>query len=280
MDDFPMLILTGAALVLVAFYDFLRTTISLSGTGFLSRAVAEGLWRLGSKLTLVLEQMTGVSIRGLLGPVILLAVAGTWVLLHLCGYVLILRGGLSLVQTDTGEPATLVQTVAFAGSTLSTLGASTVQVTGGWWDILSMVAAMNGMILLTLAVSFLLNILQTTNSARTFASRFHAIKAREPDGDISSRLEGLGSDLTSVVVMLTASPLPRFFVPSDSTMDFPKTVVELCNLIETGTLATTSEIAAAIRLLGRHLGTSLDQNEVVAARMWAVRHTIPQTNRT
>ncbi|WP_347920098.1 hypothetical protein [Paracoccus marcusii] len=121
-----MLILTGATLVLVAFYDFLRTTISLSGTGFLSRAVAEGLWRLGSKVTFVLEQMTGVSIRGLLGPVILLAVAGTWVLLHLCGYVLILRGGLSLVQADTGEPATWVQTVAFAGSTLSTLGASTV----------------------------------------------------------------------------------------------------------------------------------------------------------
>ena len=127
--------------------------------------------------------MTRVSICGLLGPVILLAVAGTWVLLHLCGYVLILRGGLSLVQADTGEPATWVQTVTFAGSTLSTLGASTVQVTGGWWDILSMVAAMNGMILLTLAVSFLLNIPQTTNSARTFASRFHAVKAREPDGD-------------------------------------------------------------------------------------------------
>ena len=38
-----MLIFTGAALVLVVFYDFLRTTISLSGTGFLSRAVAAGL---------------------------------------------------------------------------------------------------------------------------------------------------------------------------------------------------------------------------------------------
>jgi hypothetical protein len=141
-----------------------------------------------------------------------------------------------------------------------------------------MVAAMNGMILLTLAVSFLLNILQTTNSARTFASRFHAVKARKPSGDISSQFEGLGSDLTGVVVMLTASPLPRFFVPSDTTMDFSTTIVELCDLIETGTLATTSEIANAISLLGRHLGTSLDGNEVVAARMWAVRYTIPRTN--
>ncbi|MCO6364608.1 hypothetical protein [Paracoccus sp. 08] len=274
-----MLILTGAALVLVAFYDFLRTTISLSGTGFLSRAIADGLWRLGSKSTLVLERTTGLSIRGLLGPVILLAVAGTWVLIHLCGYALILRGGLSLVQAETGEPATWVQTVAFAGSTLSTLGASTVQVTGGWWDILSMVAAMNGMILLTLAVSFLLNILQTTTNARTFASRFHAVKASVPDGDMSKQLEGLGSDLTSVVVMLTASPLPRFFVPSDPTMDFPNAIVELCDLTGNGTLAKTSEIVAAIRLLGRHLGTSPDEDEVAAARTWALRHTIPRTNR-
>lgn len=167
-----MLIFTGVALVLIVFYDFLRTTISLSGTGFISRAIADGLWRLGSKSTLVLEQTVGLSIRGLLGPVILLTVAGTWVLLHLCGYVLILRGGLSLVQTDTGDPATWVQTVAFAGSTLSTLGASTVQVTGGWWDILSMVAAMNGMILLTLAVSFILNILQTRTAPEPLPAAF------------------------------------------------------------------------------------------------------------
>lgn len=274
-----MLIFTGVALVLIVFYDFLRTTISLSGTGFISRAIADGLWRLGSKSTLVLEQTVGLSIRGLLGPVILLTVAGTWVLLHLCGYALILRGGLSLVQIDTGDPATWVQTVAFAGSTLSTLGASTVQVTGGWWDILSMVAAMNGMILLTLAVSFILNILQTTNSARTFACRFHAVKAGAPDGHVSKHLEGFGSDLTTVVVMLTASPLPRFFVPSDPTMDFPRALIELCDLVENGTLVETSEIVAAIRLLGRHLGTLSDHNEIAAARKWALRHTIPRFNK-
>lgn len=274
-----MLIFTGVALVLIVFYDFLRTTISLSGTRFISRAIADGLWRLGSKSTLVLEQTVGLSIRGLLGPVILLTVAGTWVLLHLCGYVLILRGGLSLVQTDTGDPATWVQTVAFAGSTLSTLGASTVQVTGGWWDILSMVAAMNGMILLTLAVSFILNILQTTNSARTFACRFHAVKAGAPDGHVSKHLEGLGSDLTTVVVMLTASPLPRFFVPSDPTMDFPRALIEICDLVENGTLVDTSEVVAAIRLLGRHLGTLSDHNEIAAARKWALRHTIPRFNK-
>ena len=274
-----MLIFTGVALVLIVFYDFLRTTISLSGTRFISRAIADGLWRLGSKSTLVLEQTVGLSIRGLLGLVILLTVAGTWVLLHLCGYVLILRGGLSLVQTDTGDPATWVQTVAFAGSTLSTLGASTVQVTGGWWDILSMVAAMNGMILLTLAVSFILNILQTTNSARTFACRFHAVKAGAPDGHVSKHLEGLGSDLTTVVVMLTASPLPRFFVPSDPTMDIPRALIELCDLVENGTLVDTSEVVAAIRLLGRHLGTLSDHNEIAAARKWALRHTIPRFNK-
>ncbi|QDA36080.1 hypothetical protein E4191_18300 (plasmid) [Paracoccus liaowanqingii] len=270
----PLMITVGIALVLVSFYDFLRTTISLSGLGFISRTLASGLWRAGSGFSAILEQRTGLSLRGVLGPAILIVLAGAWVLMHLAGYVLILRGGLSLEQTKTGDPATWLQTVAFAGSTLSTLGASTVRVTGEWWDVLSMIAAVNGMVLLTLSVSFLLNILQTTNSARTFAIRFRIISARGPDKDTAARIESLGPDLSSVVVMLSASSLPGVFVPHDPAMDFPSAIAKLCDLARDGTLSEGSELVAALAILGRHLGDASHGDDLSAARAWAEHYTL------
>jgi len=240
----------GAALVLVVSCDFLRTTVSLTGTGFLSRTIAGGPWCLGS----------------------------IWVLMHLCGYVLIFRGGLSLVHAETGAPTTWVLTMAFAGSTFSTLGASTAKMTSGGWGIVSMIAATNGMFLLILSVSFLLSILQTTNSARTFASRFRTLKVYGPEGEASQRIAGLGPDLSRVVVMLIASPLPGFFVPNDPAMDFSSAIIELCVLAEDGALVETSEIVAAMKLLGRHPGTSSDRDDLAAACCRAEHHTIVRTD--
>lgn len=74
--------------------------------------------------------------------------------------------------------------------------------------------------------------------------------------------------------MLTASPLPQFFVPNDPMMDFPSGIAELCDLTKDGTLAPTSELAAALRLLGRHLGRSSDGDDLAAGRAWAEQHTI------
>lgn len=269
MSD-PFLFILGALLVLVVFYDFLRTTISLSGMGLISRGVTSCLWSVGSQLAVTLERRTNLSIRGLLGPFILIAIAGTWVLLHLAGYVLMYRSGLSLIQSQSGDPASLVQTVAFAGSALSTLGASTVKVTGGWWDILSMAAAVNGMIVLTLSVSFVLNILQTTNNARIFATRFHILKQAGAQGPIMQ----MAPELIGVAVKLAASPLPGVFVPQDQMMDFPKAVLGLCDMVQADTGCDTMQMEAALALLGRHMRTSPEGDDIKAVRSWAHHYSI------
>ncbi|MDN5568671.1 MAG: hypothetical protein L0G27_08010 [Paracoccus sp. (in: a-proteobacteria)] len=192
--------------------------------------------------------------------------------LHLVGYVVMYRSGLSLVQTQSGDPASLVQTVAFAGSALSTLGASTVKVTGGWWDILSMIAAVNGMIVLTLSVSFVLNIVQTTNSARIFATRYHALVAGA-GSDKRQRVLQLAPDLSAVVVKLTASRLTGVFVPDDPVMDFPNSILDLCDLVRSEQVSDMSELRSALALLGRQMrGKSGDDLE--AARFWVQQHTI------
>ncbi len=282
----PVLFAAGTILVAAVFYDFLRTTISMSGLGFVSRGVAKGLRRLGFRAARWTERRFDLSICGLIGPCILSAIALTWIVLHAVGYTLMFRAGVSLVESRSGDPANLVQTTAFVGSALSTLGASTVQVTTGWWDMLSMVAAVNGMIVLTLSVSFLLNILQTTASARTFAMRYRALMEQSVDvdrGEALDRVAGLGPDLCQVAVRFTASPLLGVFVPDDSRMDFPAAILDLCDFLEgkgevfggdriTGIDGV--ELRAAIALLGRHTSASDVDDDFAAARAWARIHTL------
>ncbi len=272
----------GALLLLLAVTDFLCTTISLGGLGPVSSRVTTPLWRIGRATTLFAERRFGVSMRGAIGPTVLSALGATWILLHLAAYTLLYLAGSSLVSSETGAPATLVQIVAFAGSALSTLGASTVQPTNGWWDVLSMVAAVNGMVVLTLSVSFVLNIIQTTTSARQWAVRYNAAK-RVSDQDMEEVLAQLGPELCRIVVDLTASPLTGVFVPDDPEMSFPKALHDLIDELERRALIPLppreqgpelAQLVLGIELLGRHALGARTDTDLDAARTWAMNHAL------
>jgi hypothetical protein len=282
-----LVFLLGALLVALVLYDFLRTAISFSGLGFISRRVAYGLWPLACRAAWLTEGRYGVSLRGAIGPLILSAIAFSWIFVHLVGYTLMYASGPSLADADTGVPATIVQTISFAGSALSTLGASVVQPTNGWWDALSMVAAVNGMIVLTLSVSFILGIQQITTTARSLATRYSALMSRDADRsevEVLHRAASLGPDICRVAVQLTMTPLPGVFVPNDRTMNFPRLVLELCDLVERQGIATRedhmadadiAELRWGLGLLGRNYRSKGDRSDVEAARRWARQHMMP-----
>ncbi|CAM4382094.1 hypothetical protein [Palleronia rufa] len=282
-----LLFAAGTLLLVAVVYDFLHTTISLSGLGPISARLTRWLWGLGRGITLWTENRFGRSLRGVIGPTILSVLAGSWILLHLAGYTLLYLSGTSLEVSKTGAPADFVQIVAFAGSALSTLGASTVGPTNGWWDILSMVAAINGMVVLTLSVSFVLTILQTTASARSWAVRYHAlIESAETRGEEKTpgTAASLGAELCTVAVSLTASPLTGVFVPDDPDMSFPQALRDLCVRMDGHEMASwnpgigSSELAemrSGLGLLGRHVGTHGEEGDFANARAWAERHSLP-----
>lgn len=283
----PLLFIAGAIVVAVVLYDFLKTTISLSGLGPISSRIAHGLWRIAPRVALLSEQRLGWDVRGLIGPLILTALAVSWIFIPLLGYTAMYAAGQSLNVSGTNVSATLIDKIAFSGSALSTLGASIVTPTGGWWDFLSMIAAINGMIVLTLEVSFILNVLQTTMEARGLALRVHAlIRSGEPEDRRRTlqRIAPLGSDFCSVAVKLSASPLPGMFVPSDPTMDFPGAVTRVCDLCKGQDSDAEScgssgdhaeELNMALVLLGHHVGSEKELNGVEAAHAWALRFSLP-----
>ncbi len=282
-----LLFAAGTGLIAFVLYDFLRTTISLSGLGPASSVVAHTLWRLSRQFEPWSERQLGLAFRGFIGPTILAAIAAAWIVLHLVGYTLMYAASSSLRIDGTDAPATLIERIAFAGSALSTLGASIAEPTNGWWDALSMIAAVNGMIVLTLSVSFILNVLQTTAAARVLAARYHAL--RSSGGGHGScgtlqRIAPLGPDFCKMAVDLSGSSLSGMFVPSDPVMDFAKVVSEICDLIQSDGGLTSNgstedgefaELRWGIALLGRQSPTGEDLDGIDAAGRWARYFSLP-----
>ncbi|TDL74882.1 hypothetical protein E2L08_15840 [Palleronia sediminis] len=280
----PILFILGAGVVAAVFYDFLRTTIALNGLGPFSYILTKTFWALAKRVVPFVERRFGMGLRGAVGPSILVVIAFFWIVFHLIGYTLMFSAGPSLVDSETDEPATLIQTVAYAGSAISTLGASTVAVTNGWWDNLSMIAAVNGMIVLTLSVSFILSVLQTTVTARVFATRYNALMSRAENRDKPKTLErtaSLGDDLCEIAVNLAASPLPAFFSPHDRSMDFPVALKELGKMLDAEGLTArddtlssvdVSQLRWGLGLLGRSQYSGEAGNDFQAAMAWADYH--------
>lgn len=282
-----LLFATGVIVLVASTYDFLYTTISLTGLGPISLRLTRGLWLVARKLTRISEQRAGVSLRSAIGPTILSVLAAFWMALFLMGYVMLYVSGASLQTSSLHEPANLVEIIAFAGSTLSTLGASTVEPTNGWWDILSMVAAINGMVVLTLSVTFVLNILQTTLAARSWAMRYNALMdaadARQSD-HTPANITSLGPELCNITVKFTASPLTGYFVPNDSAMSFPKAISHLCNLMEAQDRTQLPrdmkpddlvELRTGLSVFGRHIRSHRGEGDFASVRAWAYDHSLP-----
>lgn len=282
-----LLFIAGSALVIFVLYDFLRTAISLSGLGPMSWWIAFPIWAVARQVAPWSERRLGLGVRGAIGPTILAVMAAAWIAVPLIGYTSMYAAGPSLVMNETDDPAGLIDRIAFAGSALSTLGASIVTPTSGWWDMLSMLAAVHGMIVMTLSVSFILTILQTTMEARGLAARCNALIGSEDPHQASAalrRIEPLGAQLCMLAVKLDASPLPGMFVPTDPTMNFPETVSRICDLLvaelahgkgQSGDVGSADELRSAFHLIGRPARQGGSGEAFDPTQAWAARFSLP-----
>lgn len=226
--------LLGAALTAAVLYDFLRTTISRAGLGPMSARVAAAGWAIARLSARRIEKITGRTAREAIGPLILTGIAVMWIALNLLGYVLMFSAGDSLTHPDIGSRANLPQRTAYAGSTISTFGGSIVRPVNEWWDLLSMLAAVNGMVVLTLSVAFVLNVANTTGEMRALALRVNAILDHEETGlrEGRSSLANLGTDLCRVAVNLRSAPLACFFATDAKEISFPEAILRLIDALE------------------------------------------------
>jgi hypothetical protein len=198
-----LLFIVGFALLVVVFADFLETTLGAQSAGPITRVLSRTAFGVEKGV----RSAGGSWIHRYSGPLTLSIVGTGWISMHWLAWTLIfLSDPQSVLIDETGEPAGPMETAAYVGSMLSTLGASRAHAGTPLWDVVSALAAMNGMVVLTLSVTFVVNITRTVTEGRSFAALVDAL-----DLDNPSEVEHLRKALADIAAQFAAYPLAHTF---------------------------------------------------------------------
>ena len=160
--------LLGAFLILFGGVDALWTTLWVDGNaGPFTR-------RHNSWMRRLILRVAGRRHRllSLTGPIVLVTSVLVWAVMPWIGWVLLFSSDSgSLVHAHSGAPADLADRIYFTGYTMFTLGNGDFVPRGSFWQIATSWASLNGLFMLTLAVTYLLAIIEAVVAKRSFASQ-------------------------------------------------------------------------------------------------------------
>ncbi|MDQ6727787.1 MAG: ion channel [Actinomycetota bacterium] len=179
----------GLAIVGLAVVDELHTTMGpAAGPGPLSRLVLSTLRRVAVRADSYHHRRRGLV--GGPGVAIVAVTVATWFALLWLGWGLVfVAGGRAVVSSSTGAAASIAERFYFAGYTLTTLGNGAFQPSGPWeWAPVG--AALSGLTLVTLAITFVVPVISAVVGKRRFASEVHALGSTADD--IAASLHGAG----------------------------------------------------------------------------------------
>lgn len=167
------------------------------------------------------------------GPLVTLAVLGTWIVALWIGWTLIFSADANAaVSATTGDPVGGWERAYFAGISLFTLGTGDVVAGDPVWQFASAVAAVNGLTLVTLSVTFVLPIVTAVTHRHRLAARI-ALLGETPDRVVlgfwdGRSLRGTDAVLGGVVndILLLAErhhtyPILHYFHGADPVTAFP-----------------------------------------------------------
>lgn len=169
----------------------------------------------------------------LTGPLVLVSTVLTWALLVWVGWVAIFSAGdPSLVRAHGGQPANLADRIYFAGSTLFTLGNGDFTPHGGQWEIATALASLSGLFFITLAVTYVLAVIEAVVAKRSFASQVSAIGKSPAEFVLNSwngsafpsvdlQIVSLTEQLNLVTEQHTAYPLLHYYHESRTRQSVP-----------------------------------------------------------
>ncbi|TCD15307.1 hypothetical protein [Oricola cellulosilytica] len=214
------ILLAGLVLLVMVLADFAYTTVSANMTGPLTRRVAAGVWQVHSLLARI---SGGRWVRRAAGPLVMSGVAMFWIAGTSLAWLLVFQSDPQAVlnkQTDT--PAGWAQSYAFVGSALSTVGASNARAGTTVWDIVAMAAAVNGMVVLTLSVTFVLNVTQTVTTGRGVVMLADLVDPADT-GNRSTLLP----ELTTLCMRLNGAPLALYYSTDREELSVPDGLLRL-----------------------------------------------------
>ncbi len=222
MDPVPFVL--GVVLLVVAVTDLLWTTLWVEGgAGPLTSRLMAWTWggfkRIGGRNSPLLT---------LAGPTILVVGLSVWLALLWVGWTLVFASGTApLVDTLGDGSISWFERVYFTGYTIFTLGIGDYVPRNGVWQLATALATASGMLFVTLAVTYVLSVLDAVTQKRSFASSASGLGESGADlvrtswdGEAFRGLDVPLTDLASQLDTLTenhkAYPILHYFYSGQS----------------------------------------------------------------
>jgi hypothetical protein len=185
-----LLFLLGVALLLLVLLDALWTTLAPLGAGPVTKGLARGLW----SLALAVHRMTDRAHRllSVVGPALLFLAFLWWVAGIWTGWTLVFASAEGTVhRAQTGEPADLPSLIYFVGFTLFTMGNGDYVPSTNGWEITTSVAALSGLFVVTLAITYLVPVVSAVTAKRKLAGHLDDL-GRSPEAIVRTAWDGSG----------------------------------------------------------------------------------------
>lgn len=194
----------GVALLLVVVADVMITVLDLGrGKGLVTSRVSALLWQ-GVRVL----RRRGASHRVIetLGVIIVVLVLSTWLVSVWVGWTLVYNAGTTAVMAGS-EPATFWERAFFAGASLFSLTVGDLSPGPSAWRFVSALTALNGLVLVTLSISYLIPVLGGATERRSVAAYITTLGAT-PQKIVLRTCRGFGVEevhdyLANLIPMLT-----------------------------------------------------------------------------
>lgn len=232
------LFILGVMLLLITAFDLIKTALSVNGAGFVSKKLAKGIWR---SLLLISRKTGKRNLLELGGAIILVSIVINWiVMIWFSASLLFISDPGSLMNVETNTEPSLVGKIFFTGYTLSALGLGDMEPTGPFWDILTAVLSFTGIILISIAITYLIPVVTGEIEKRrlsvyitTLGCSVDEILSNYWNGKDFKELEQPFFSLTSMIILHgqnhKAHSVLHYFHTSDKKEAF---VLNLTNLDE------------------------------------------------
>ena len=224
------LFLTGLLLLILSILDILYTVFSSRGSGYITGFTTKMIWIFFVFVNKRLHIPQFLRFAGLL---IICLTLLQWVVLIWGANVLIVSSSdFSIINTQTKAPAGLIEKIYVVGYTITTMGNG--DYTGGSpiWDVYLSVTALTGIASITIALTYLVQVLSGVTSKRAFSSSVFGIGS-DPVLLVSNAWNGkdlssmnhyllhLGNEITMLAAKHLAYPILFYYYVESRSKSLP-----------------------------------------------------------
>jgi len=228
----------GLLITLLVVYDMTFTILSPKGAGTIADRTTRAIWR----AILALSGKNGRSkVLTYAGPLILLAIVLTWIILLWIGNTMIILSDATSLWSPSKESyvTDIPDKAYFIAYVLSSMGSGDFSPNGDWWMIYTGFISFTGVVFISLGISFLIPVVEAITLKRQVALQIHALGTtpkkilQNYDDDNFKKLVECLDDMEPSLIKLSqyhlAYPIIHYF---HSTKHFESLPIKLVSLDE------------------------------------------------